>query len=156
MSPGNDWLKIALALPGRTLHLRVWHAVVGYNKLYLLDSNDTLNDPADRGITAKLYGAGSETRLLQELILGIGGWRIVEAIQPGTKLCHINEGHAAFAIIERARALAIRSGISFKDALWATRAGNIFKTHTPLPAASGGNAGRVLQPVSNGSEASIS
>lgn len=135
MLPDEGWLKISLALPGRMLQLRVWQVTVGRNELYLLDSNDPLNDAADRGITAKLYGAGSETRLLQELVLGIGGWRVVAALRPETELCHVNEGHAAFAILERARALAVKSGMSFREALWATRAGNIFTTHTPLPAA---------------------
>jgi len=90
------WLRIPLDLPGRKVQLRVWRANVGRVKLYLLDSNDTLNTAADRGITAKLYGGGSEIRLMQEIALGIGGWRVVEALHPDVDICHINEGHAAF------------------------------------------------------------
>ncbi len=130
----GGWLRIRLKLPGRVLHLRVWQATVGRMKLYLLDSNDPLNSPADRGITAKLYGGGSEARLMQEIVLGVGGWRVVEALHPETEICHINEGHAAFAIIERARAFAVKAKLSFWEAMWATRAGNVFTTHTPVAA----------------------
>ncbi|MDE2580307.1 MAG: alpha-glucan family phosphorylase [Rhodospirillales bacterium] len=125
---------VTVALPGRTLRLRVWRAGVGRTVLYLLDSNDPLNSPVDRGITSKLYGGGTELRMLQEIVLGIGGWRLVEAIHPEIEICHLNEGHAAFAVLERARSLSERTGISFDDALWATRAGNIFTTHTPVAA----------------------
>jgi starch phosphorylase len=130
----GGWLRIRLKLPGRMLHLRVWQATVGHVKLYLLDSNDPLNSPADRGITAKLYGGGSEARLMQEIVLGVGGWRVVEALHPDTEICHINEGHAAFAIIERARHFAVKAKLTFWQALWATRAGNVFTTHTPVAA----------------------
>ncbi|MBN9587439.1 MAG: alpha-glucan family phosphorylase [Alphaproteobacteria bacterium] len=133
--PDTGWLKIRLAMPGRTILLRVWQATVGRVKLYLLDSNDPLNSPADRGITAKLYGQSMETRLMQEIVLGVGGWRIVEALHPAVEICHINEGHAAFAVIERARSLAVKAKLSFWQALWATRAGNVFTTHTPVAAA---------------------
>src|SRR5438552_1937683 len=116
----SDWLRIRLKLPRRMLHLRVWQANVGHVKLYLLDSNDPLNSPADRGITAKLYGGGSEARLMQEIVLGVGGWRVVEALHPDTEICHINEGHAAFAIIERARHFAVKPKLTFCQALWPT------------------------------------
>jgi len=132
--PDNGWLRIALELPGRTVQLRVWQATVGRVKLYLLDSNDGLNSPSDRGITAKLYGGGSEIRLMQEIVLGVGGWRVVEALHPEIEICHVNEGHAAFAIIERARHLALKANLDFWEALWATRAGNVFTTHTPVSA----------------------
>jgi glycogen phosphorylase len=130
----NTWLQVHLGLPGRILTLRVWRAQIGRVALYLLDADHPLNSPVDRGITARLYEAGMETRLLQELILGIAGWRVVEAIAPETEICHLNEGHAAFVIIERARSLMRQTGLSFREALWATRAGNIFTTHTPVPA----------------------
>ncbi|WP_454854549.1 alpha-glucan family phosphorylase [Rhizobium binxianense] len=133
MADGSP-LRICLELPGRLLQLRAWHAAVGRRTLYLLDSNDPLNTAPDRGITAKLYGGGPETRLLQEIVLGVGGWRLVETLHPEVEICHINEGHAAFAVLERARQFATRNGIGFWDALWATRAGNIFTTHTPVPA----------------------
>lgn len=134
MLPQIGWLRIPLELPGRVIQLRVWQATVGRVKLYLLDSNGPLNSPVDRGITAKLYGGGSEIRLMQEIILGVGGWRIVEALHPNVEICHINEGHAAFAIIERARQLAVKAKLNFWEALWATRAGNVFTTHTPVAA----------------------
>ncbi|WP_421998552.1 alpha-glucan family phosphorylase [Reyranella sp.] len=130
----GGWFKVKLKLPGRIVHIRVWRATVGRARLYLLDSNDPLNSPADRGITSKLYGGGSEARLMQEIVLGVGGWRVVEALQPETEICHINEGHAAFAIIERARCFAVKAKLSFWEAFWATRAGNVFTTHTPVAA----------------------
>ncbi len=132
--PEDGWLRIGLELPGRVVQLRVWQATVGRVKLYLLDSNDMLNSPLDRGITAKLYGGGSEIRLMQEIVLGVGGWRVVEALHPEIEICHVNEGHAAFAVIERARHLALKSNLDFWEALWATRAGNVFTTHTPVAA----------------------
>ncbi len=130
----DEWLRVPVGLPGRVLQLRVWKATVGRVTLYLLDSNDLLNTPVDRGITGKLYGGDPEMRLMQEVALGIGGWRALEAMGHQIEVCHINEGHAAFALIERARVLATRSGLTFPQALWATRAGNIFTTHTPVEA----------------------
>ncbi len=127
-------LHIDVELPGRTLRLRVWRAQVGRVSLYLLDSNDALNSPVDRGITGKLYGTGTELRLLQEIVLGVGGWRLVETVHPEIEICHLNEGHAAFALVERARSLSARLGIDFEAALWASRAGNVFTTHTPVAA----------------------
>lgn len=132
--PEGGWLRIGLEMPGRVVQLRVWKATVGRVTLYLLDSNDALNSPLDRGITAKLYGGGPELRLMQEIVLGVGGWRVVEALHPEVDICHVNEGHAAFAIIERARQLALKSNLDFWEALWATRAGNVFTTHTPVAA----------------------
>lgn len=132
--PEDGWLRIGLEMPGRIVQLRVWKATVGRVTLYLLDSNDALNSPLDRGITAKLYGGGPELRLMQEIVLGVGGWRVVEALHPEVEICHVNEGHAAFATIERARQLALKSNLDFWEALWATRAGNVFTTHTPVAA----------------------
>ena len=133
--PDGAWLHIHLDLPGRVVQLRVWQALVGRVQLYLLDANDPLNSPADRGITGKLYATGTEIRLLQEIILGVGGWRVVEALAPDIEIFHMNEGHAAFAVLERARSYMRRSGLSFWEALWATRPGNVFTTHTPVAAA---------------------
>ena len=82
---GGGWLHIPVELPGRTLQLRVWRVVVGRTLLYLLDSNDPVNGPVDRGIAGKLYGGGSEMRLMQEIVLGVGGWRLVEALHPGDR-----------------------------------------------------------------------
>jgi starch phosphorylase len=131
----NAWLQIPLELPGRRVMVRVWQARVGKVSLYLLDTNDPLNTPRDRGITAHLYPAGDKPRLLQEIILGVGGWQVLEALQHEIDICHLNEGHAAFAILARARSFAQRTQQSFAVALWATRAGNIFTTHTSVEAA---------------------
>lgn len=131
---GGGWLHIPVELPGRTLRLRAWRATVGRSKLYLLNTNDPLNSPVDRGITGKLYGGGSEIRLMQEIVLGVGGWRLVQALHPEVEVCHLNEGHAAFAMLERAHQFGKRHGLSWNEALWATRAGNVFTTHTPVKA----------------------
>ncbi len=128
-------LSISLELPGRELTLRVWQAHVGRVDLFLLDSNDPLNSPADRGITAKLYSGGQEVRLVQEIVLGIGGWRLLRALGREVDTCHLNEGHAALATIERARDYMQREKLGFREALWATRSGNVFTTHTPVAAA---------------------
>jgi len=133
-APSGGWLHISLDLPGRQVLLRVWQACVGRTTLYLLDSNDPLNSPADRGITSELYGGGPELRLVQELALGIGGWRLIEALGLEIDVCHLNEGHAAFVVLERARRFMVRHRASFKEALWATRAGNLFTSHTPVAA----------------------
>lgn len=131
----GHWLRVRLALPGRTLMLRVWEARVGAVRLLLLDSNDPMNSPEDRAITAQLYNADRKTRLLQELVLGVGGWGLLERLGIEADVCHLNEGHAAFAVVARAASLAKRDGVSFDAALWAARAGNVFTTHTPVDAA---------------------
>ena len=135
LASSGEWLTVSVELPGRTLRLRIWRATVGRVVLYLLDSNTPINDPVDRGITGKLYGDGPEMRLLQEIVLGIGGWRLIESIgvEPGP--CHLNEGHAAFVVLERARGAMARHKLSFREALAATRAGNVFTTHTSVAAA---------------------
>lgn len=130
----GEWLSIVLELPGRELRLRAWQAQVGRIPLYLLDSNDPLNDPADRGITSELYGGGPELRLQQELVLGIGGLRLLARLNLAPPVCHLNEGHAAFAVLERARACMAERGVDFETALTATRRGNLFTTHTPVDA----------------------
>lgn len=130
----GGWLRIEIRMPGRPLRLRVWQVTVGRVALYLLDSNDPLNTPADRGITGELYGGGPEMRLQQEIVLGLGGWRLVERLHPDCQVCHLNEGHAALAILQRARSFMARTEQSFEVALRATRAGNIFTTHTPVAA----------------------
>ncbi len=131
----GDWLRLKVCMPGRDLILRAWEVQVGRNKLYLLDSNDPLNTPGDRGITGKLYGGGEEMRLQQEIALGIGGWRLLEVLGIKCDICHLNEGHAAFAVLERARAFMRNTGQPFEISLRCTRAGNIFTTHTPVKAA---------------------
>lgn len=130
----GGWLRICIELPGRTLHLRAWRARVGRSDLYLLDTNDLRNRPGDRSITSELYGGGAELRLQQELVLGIGGWRMLRAIGMHCDVCHLNEGHAAFAVLERARSLMQDEHVPFDIALQASRPGNLFTTHTPVEA----------------------
>jgi starch phosphorylase len=130
----GGWLRTEINLPGRSVLLRVWQAKIGRVKLYLLDSNDPLNGPWDRGITASLYPAGQERRLIQEIALGIGGWQALEELGFDVDVCHINEGHAAFVILARAYSFMKKMGTNFPVSLWATRAGNVFTTHTPVAA----------------------
>ncbi len=128
----GGWLQIPVALPGRDVLLRVWKVSVGRNTLYLLDSDSQINLPSDRGITGTLYGGNDEVRLAQEMVLGIGGWRIIETLGLDVQICHMNEGHTAFAGLERARHAMQEYGCDFQTALWAVRAGNVFTTHTPV------------------------
>jgi starch phosphorylase len=130
----GEWLCVELPFPGRTLTLRTWQVRVGRVNLYLLDSNDPRNDPRDRSITAELYGGGPEQRLQQEMVLGIGGWRLLGMLGLTCEVLHLNEGHAAFAILERARAEMVTGGLDFATALRLTCVGNLFTTHTPVPA----------------------
>jgi starch phosphorylase len=130
----GEWLRLEIKLPGYSVWLRAWQVQVGWVKLYLLDSNDAANFPAHRGITSELYGGGPELRLKQELALGIGGWRLLGALGLKPEVCHLNEGHAAFAVLERARSFMEETGQPFDVALAVTRAGNLFTTHTAVPA----------------------
>ena len=130
----GEWLRLEIALPGYSVWLRAWQVQVGRVKLYLLDSNDAANFPAHRGITSELYGGGPELRLKQELLLGIGGWRLLVALGIQPEVCHLNEGHAAFAVLERARSFMQETAQPFEVALAVTRAGNLFTTHTAVAA----------------------
>jgi starch phosphorylase len=132
--PNGEWLRLEIHLPGYSLWLRAWQVQVGRVKLYLLDSNDVANFPAHRGITSELYGGGQELRLKQELVLGLGGWRLMEALGLRPEVCHLNEGHAALAVLERARNFMEENSQSFESALAVTRAGNLFTTHTAVAA----------------------
>jgi len=132
--PAGNWLRLRISLPGFPLWVRCWEVQVGFTKLYLLDSNDPANLPKNRGITSELYGGGPELRLRQEQILGIGGWRLLEALNIRPDVCHLNEGHAAFAVLERAHSYMEATGQPFRAALAVTRAGNLFTTHTPVEA----------------------
>jgi starch phosphorylase len=130
----GEWLRLEISLPGYSVWLRAWQVQVGRVKLYLLDSNDAANYPAHRGITSELYGGGPELRLKQELLLGIGGWRLLGALGIEPEVCHLNEGHAAFAVLERARSFMKENAQPFEVALAVTRAGNLFTTHTAVAA----------------------
>ncbi len=127
-------LRIKINLPGRTLILRVWQANICRVNLYLLDSNDPMNSPWDRAITANLYSPGEERRLIQEIVLGVGGWQVLEMLGIKPEICHLNEGHAAFVVLARAFSFMRETGCSMAAAIWATRAGNVFTTHTPVEA----------------------
>lgn len=133
-SADGSWMSIKATFLCREIRFRIWFAQVGRIKLYLLDSNDPRNQPTDRGITSKLYGGGSELRLVQEIALGICGWRLLEKLGLDVDVCHLNEGHAAFATLERIRNYCKRQRCDFWEGLWATRMGNLFTTHTPVAA----------------------
>ncbi|HEY8369013.1 MAG TPA: alpha-glucan family phosphorylase [Thermodesulfobacteriota bacterium] len=128
------WVRLAIPMPGYTVWLRAWQATVGRVRLLLLDSNDPANPPMIRGITSELYGGGPELRLQQEMVLGIAGWRLLDALGIRPEVCHLNEGHAALVVLERARSFMAETGHPFDVALTVTRAGNVFTTHTPVDA----------------------
>ena len=132
--PNGEWLRVEIALPGYSVWLRAWQVQVGRARLYLLDSNDAANVPSHRGIASELYGGGPELRLVQEIVLGIGGWRLLGELGIHPEVCHLNEGHAAFAVLERARAFMKETGEAFELALTVTRSGNLFTTHTAVDA----------------------
>ena len=131
--------RVTLALPGgRSLHAHIWIAQVGRVPLLMLDSDVEENAPGEREVTDRLYGGGSEHRLLQEMLLGIGGVRAVRTYcrltgTPDPEVFHTNEGHAGFLGLERIRELA-GDGLAFDAALETVRAGTVFTTHTPVPA----------------------
>ena len=130
----GEWLRIQILLPGAKIWLRCWQVLVGRAKLFLLDANDFANTAAHRGITSELYGGDAEMRLKQEIVLGIGGWRLLRELGLHPEVCHLNEGHAAFAVLERARYYMADHRVPFDLALTITRAGNLFTTHTAVPA----------------------
>jgi glycogen phosphorylase len=130
----GEWVRLQMRLPAYKVWVRAWEAQVGRVKLYLLDLNDPENPPIVRGITNELYGGGVEVRIAQEIVLGIGGWRLLRTLGLNPEVCHLNEGHAAFAILERAADFMKSTGQPFEVALQVTRAGNLFTTHTPVEA----------------------
>jgi len=143
--PNGEWLRLEIALPGGSIWLRAWQVQVGRVNLYLLDSNDAANSPIHRGITSELYGGGPELRLKQEMVLGIGGWRLLLALAPAG-VCHLNEGHAAFAVLERARSCMEETALPFEVALAVTRAGTSSLPH---------GRGRRLRPLRSGPHRAI-
>jgi len=130
---GNH-LMVSLVWPGRTVKIRVWEARVGKVRLILLDTDLDDNLPEDRTVTHYLYGGDNENRLRQELILGIGGIRALEAIGLRPDIYHSNEGHSAFISLERLRLLINEHHLTFNQALEAVRSSTLFTTHTPVPA----------------------
>ena len=130
----GELLRMTLSLPGGKIWIRSWEVQVGRTRLYLLDTNDPANPPRVRAVTSELYGGGPELRLQQEMLLGIAGWKFLGAIGMKADVCHLNEGHAAFAVLERAHEYMEQSGRPFAEALAITRAGNLFTTHTAVDA----------------------
>jgi len=127
-------LIIAVEFPGRQVKAQVWQADVGRVPLFLLDTNISENSREDQDITDELYGGDLEMRIKQEIILGIGGIRMLEAIGLCPTVCHMNEGHSAFLAIERICMMMEKHGLTFAQAREAASAGNVFTTHTPVPA----------------------
>ncbi len=133
LTEGGQHLTLELEFPGRILRVRVWTAQAGHIKLYLLDTNIPDNTEADRAITHQLYGGDREMRLQQELVLGVAGVRALQALGLRPTIWHINEGHAAFQLLERC-ASRMRQGLDFDSAMELVAAGTVFTTHTPVPA----------------------
>jgi starch phosphorylase len=131
--PGGDEVRVQVELPGRVLHLRVWEARAGHIRLFLLDSDLPDNRPEDQTITHQLYGGDIHNRIHQEIVLGIGGVRALRTLGLNPTIWHINEGHAAFQIIERCREYA-GGGMDFQTAVELVAANTVFTTHTPVPA----------------------
>jgi starch phosphorylase len=129
-----DGGHVTVDLAGTPLHARAWRADVGRVRLYLLDTDVDANDDEHRLVTDRLYGGDTEHRLQQEILLGIGGVRLLETVGEDPQVFHTNEGHAGFLGLERIRRLMADSGLAFHEALETARAGTIFTTHTPVPA----------------------
>jgi len=130
----GEWVTIDIALPGRTLYAKVWKVEVGRVPLYLLDTDIESNIENDRSITHQLYGGDWENRFKQELLLGVGGIRMLVALGLKPDIYHCNEGHAAFIGLERLRNLVINKKLNFHQAIEVVRASTLFTTHTPVPA----------------------
>ena len=129
---GNK-IYVEVELPGRTVKLKVWKTMAGHTRMYLMDSNLKENSEADQQITFQLYGGGKTLRMQQEIVLGIAGVRLIRKLGLKPNVWHINEGHAAFMIVERCREL-VAQGMDFDSALEMVGAGTVFTTHTPVPA----------------------
>lgn len=130
----GEWVSIGISLPGRVLRAKVWKINVGRVELYLLDTDIDENTAADRRITYQLYGGDHNNRFMQELLLGVGGIRLLDAIKSEQKMYHCNEGHAAMIGVERLRKFIGDHKMSFDQAKEVVRASTLFTTHTPVPA----------------------
>lgn len=130
----NKWLKIQLPAPGRIIYAKIWRVEVGRVTLFLLDTDLEENHQDDRMISHRLYGGDNELRFKQELMLGIGGIRALEALNIKPDIYHCNEGHAAFMCIERLHKLVQEENLTFLEAVEAVKASTLFTTHTPVPA----------------------
>ncbi|MDR3183936.1 MAG: alpha-glucan family phosphorylase [Prevotellaceae bacterium] len=130
----GKWVTVSIAFPGRNLYARVWRVDVGRIELYLLDTDFEDNLPEDRSVTYHLYGGDWGNRLKQELLLGVGGIRLLRSLGIGADVYHCNEGHAAFIGLERLREFMLDDNLTFSEALEVVRASSLFTTHTPVPA----------------------
>ncbi len=126
-------LTICVDLPGRDVTARIWELEVGRIHLYMLDTNLEQNSPVDRQLTERLYNSDPEIRISQEVLLGIGGVRVLQLLGISPDVWHMNEGHSAFLSVERLRGL-VKTGMSLDDAIAKVRIGDVFTTHTPVPA----------------------
>jgi len=134
LTADNKPLRIELSLAGQPLRVQVWKAQVGRLPLYLMDTNIPENPRPLQDVTDQLYGGDHETRIKQEIVLGVGGLRALHALGLKPDVCHMNEGHAAFLALERIRLLMKEAKLNFWEALEVVRAGGVFTTHTPVPA----------------------
>lgn len=132
--PAGNEVIISVQLPGRNVYAKVWRLQIGRVPLFLMDTDVELNAPADRELSARLYGGDMEIRLAQEIVLGIGGVRALRALGLRPTVFHMNEGHAAFLSLERVRELVQEQRLSFYQAQQVVAASNVFTTHTPVPA----------------------
>lgn len=130
----GEWKRVAITLPGRTVWAKIWRLAVGRVDLYLLDADIDENSWEDRALTHQLYGGDNEHRLKQEILLGIGGVRLLESLDYHARVYHCNEGHAAFMGLERIKNLMAHHDLGFEEALEMVRASSLFTTHTPVPA----------------------
>lgn len=130
----GDWITVEVDYPGRTLVARVWQVNVGSVKLFLLDADFEANSDSDRFVTHHLYGGDNENRLKQEILLGLGGIRVLRKLGYETDIYHCNEGHAAMIGLERIADLVSEKGLLFSEAKEVVRASTLFTTHTPVPA----------------------
>ena len=130
----GDAVQISLELPGRTLFANIWEVHVGRVSLYLLDTDVPRNTPQDRKITERLYCAEPRTRIEQEILLGMGGVRLLKKLGIRPRVYHINEGHSAFLLFERIGSLMTEEGLSLDEATEIVRGSTVFTTHTPVEA----------------------
>jgi alpha-glucan phosphorylase-like protein len=134
MDKDGSWVTVSVEMPGRVVLARVWVANVGNVKLYLLDTDHEANQGEDKFITHHLYGGDNENRLKQEMVLGLGGIRVLEKLNIEANIYHCNEGHAAFIGLERIKTLHKEAGLTFAEAKEVVRGSTLFTTHTPVPA----------------------
>ena len=134
LDENGNWKTVQMSFPGRQLSARIWKVAVGRTDLYLLDTDFEANAPEDRSITHQLYGGDWENRLKQEILLGIGGVRALRSLGLNPTVYHYNEGHAAFAGLERLREFMQDGHYSYGEAMELCRASSLYTTHTPVPA----------------------